>query len=46
MLRRRIIMSEEKKRLAERVARVKRLQEEMKRPIPPPEEEKEKEAEE
>lgn len=38
-------MSEEKKRLAERVAKVKRLQEEMKKPIPTPEEKKEEEAE-
>lgn len=29
-------MSEEKKRLMERVKRVKKLQEEMKKPIPPP----------
>lgn len=38
-------MSEEKKRLAERVARVKKLQEEMKRPIPPPEKKEEEESE-
>lgn len=37
-------VSEEKKRLAERVARVKRLQEEMKKPIPPPIEKEEEKA--
>lgn len=39
-------MSEEKKRLAERVARVKALQDEMKRPIPEEVEEEEEESEE